>query len=597
MAVYQSLSVTEVAGSQSVANNTSQINIKWTSQQTGDSWNGYTRTAYYYVSENGGAEKEYSITYTLPQNGTAVLLDTTITVSHMADGTGSISVRTWMDTGISAGIVEKSRIITLETIPRISAPTLSAGSVYVGNGITVYTNRQSKSFTHHLYYSVNNGAEVGITAGIEDSITWVVPYELMSNIPNDSKMTITFRLYTFSGDTNLGSKQISFTAYVPANSYAAPGITIKEIKPISNLSPPFDTLFIQGRSRVKADFTAEGKYGSSITSCSIIVEGERYDSTDEYTSEYLKEYGSVAVTITATDTRGVTCSVTENVDVMAYGKPKILEADGEADIICARCDADGNISDSGTYLKVKARRSYSKVVSEEQKNFCAITVRHRPSDGEFSEWTTILDKEDLTTNTIDSAPLLDGALSVDTSYDVQVGVKDDISDVVYTTFHIPTDKIQSHEGNGFLALGKYSEKAGFECAWPAEFYDAVTIRGGAITDFPVEEGVDDIWSYRKWHSGIAECWGLYAITGAEIATAWGSVYETAVNYQKAFPVGLFIDAPVTHYTAQTSNGGGCLAVEAVGETTKDQTCSLFPIRATPQTVDLVIAIRATGKWK
>jgi hypothetical protein len=494
-------------------------------------------------------------------------------------------------------VIEKSRSITLETIPRVSVPTLSARSVDVGKGITVYTNRQSSSFTHHLYYSVNGGDEVGITAGIEDSITWVVPYDLMSNIPNVRQMTITFRLYTFNSNTNLGSNTISFTAYVPTNSYTAPGIILNELKPISNLSSPFDTLFIQGNSKVKADFTAEGKHGSSITSCSIVVEGERYDSTDEYTSEYLSVYGNVAVTITATDSRGITGSITENIDVIAYGKPKINAADGEDDIICARCDADGNISDSGTYLKVKARRSYSKVVSEVQKNFCAIAVRYRATAGQFSEWETILSKEDLTTNTVDSSPLLDGALSVDTSYDVHVCVKDDISEAVYVTFHIPTDKIQSHEGNGFLALGKYSEKEGLECAWPAEFYDDVTIRGGAITDFPIEEGTDGIWSWRKWHSGIAECWGLYEIAGAAITTAWGSVYETAVNYQQSFPAGLFIAAPVAHYTAQTSNGGGCLAVEAVGETTKDQTCSLFPIRATPQTVDLVIAIRATGKWK
>ena len=193
--------------------------------------------------------------------------------------------------------------------------------------------------------------------------------------------------------------------------------------------------------------------------------------------------------------------------------------------------------------------------------------------------------------------MLDGALAVNTSYEVQVCVKDDISDVVYATFYIPTDKIDSHEGKGFLALGKYSEKDGFECAWKAEFYDDVTICGGKIADFPVEEGTDGIWSYRKWHSGIAECWGLYPITGAEVTTAWGYLYKTAINYQQSFPKGLFIDTPVAHYFAQTSNGGGCLALETVGETTKDYTCSLFPTRATPQTVDLTIAISATGRWK
>ena len=596
MSVYQSLSVTEVAGSQSIPNNTSKVRIQWTSTQTGESWNGYTRTAYYYVSINGGAETAYSVSYTLPKNSTATIVDTTITVSHRNDGKGDIKVRTYMETGISAGTVERSQSLTLATIPRVSVPTLSASSIDVGKDVTIYTNRQSKSFTHHLYYSVNGGAEVGVAAGIEDSVTWAVPYSLMSNIPNDKQMTITFRVYTFNDGKNLGSNTVSLKAYVPSNANTAPKITLNELKPISVLSSPFDSLFIQGKSRVKADFAVEGQHGSTITSCSVSVEGETYGTEDDFTSEYLSKYGEVAVTITATDSRGITGTVVENIDVIAYSKPKIMGISDGSDIVCTRCDANGDITPSGTYLKVQAKRSYSKVVSDVQKNFCAIVVRYRATSGTYTPWYTVLAKDSLTTNVLDK-PLLNGALAVDTSYDVQVGVKDDISDVVYATFHIPTDKIQSHEGNGFLALGKYSEKGGLECAWKAEFYDDVTIHGGKITDFPIEEGTDGIWSYRKWHSGIAECWGLYSVAGVEVRTAWGSLYETAINYQVSFPQGLFIDTPVAHYFAQTSNGGGCLALETVGETTKDQTCSLFPIRATPQTVDLTIAIRAIGKYK
>lgn len=592
MAVYQSLSVTEVAGSQNIGNNTSKVRILWTSTQSGESWNGYTRTAYYYVSINGGAEQAYSVTYTLPQKSTVTIVDTTITVNHKNDGTGVVSVRTWMDTSISAGVVERSQSIALATIPRVSVPTLSASSVDVGKDITIYTHRQSNSFTHHLYYSVNGGAEVGITPGIEDSFTWTVPYSLMSNIPNERQMTITFRLYTFNGGNNIGNNTISFKAYVPSNSYTNPSITLNELIPISTLPSPFDTLFIQGKSRVKAAFTAEGIHGSSITSCSISVEGKTYGSAKDYTSEYLSGYGDIAVTISATDSRGITGSVTKHIDVIAYSKPKIM------DIICARCDGEGHIADSGTYLKVKAKRSYSMVVSSGvQKNFCAIAVRYRTMKGGYTEWKTILAKGDLTTNVIDSDPLLGGMLAVDTSYEVQVCAIDDIGEMAYATFHIPTDTIFSHEGEDFLALGKYSEKGGFECAWKAEFYDDVTIRGGKVADFPIEEGTDGIWSYRKWHSGVAECWGLYPITGAKVTTPWGSLYETATNYQQYFPKGLFTDTPVAHYFAQTSNGGGCLALETVGETTKDYTCSLYPTRATPQTVDLTIAIRAIGRWK
>lgn len=598
MAVNQSLSITEVAGSQNIAANTSKVRIQWTSTQSGSSWNGYTKTATYYVSINGGAEQAYPVTYTLPQNSTATIADVTITVTHRADGTGTVKVRTWMDTGISAGVVELSKSLTLATIPRVSVPTLSANSIDIGKGITIYTNRQSSSFTHHLYYSVNGGSFVGVTSGITDSITWTVPYDILSSIPNSNQATVTIKLYTFSGETNLGNKDVSFTAYVPSNANTQPSITVNEIKPISTLPSPFNTLYVQGLSRVKADFTASGVRGSNIKSRSVVVEGETCDSSDDYTSKYLSGHGEITVTLSATDSRGVTGSVTRKINVMAYAKPKIMGTSDGADIVCSRCDAKGNITDSGTYLKVKARRSYSKVMSDVQKNFCAIVVRYGTASGQMSAWQTILAKDNLSTNDVDSEPLLGGALSVDTSYVVQVGVKDDISDAVYATFHIPTDKIDSHEGNGFLALGKYSEKAGFECAWDAEFYGDVTIQGSKVYDFPVGMGVDGTWTWRKWHSGIAECWGFCKVDNVAISSAWGSLYRTDYGFRLWFPTGLFIEAPVSNCFAQTSSKGILFAVEGVGDPTKDHTCYLHPVSATPQdNVSITIAIRVIGKYK
>ena len=116
MGVVQSLTLQQVGQSQ--AGNTSTVRILWTSTQTGPSYNEYPRTAYYYVSNNGGAEKEYSVSYKLYKDETTTIVDTTITAPHLSDGTGSVSVRTWMDTDISAGVIEKTASLTLTRIPR-----------------------------------------------------------------------------------------------------------------------------------------------------------------------------------------------------------------------------------------------------------------------------------------------------------------------------------------------------------------------------------------------------------------------------------------------------------------------------------------------
>jgi hypothetical protein len=152
MAVNQSLTVTQ--SSQNVTENTSKVRIRWTSQQTVDSWNGYERTAYYYVSVNGGAETKYSVKYTLPKQTTETIVDTTITVNHKADGTGSVKVRTWMDTDISAGVVEQTKTLTLDTIPRATQHTISASSADMGAKVTISCPRAASSFTHDLAYKI-----------------------------------------------------------------------------------------------------------------------------------------------------------------------------------------------------------------------------------------------------------------------------------------------------------------------------------------------------------------------------------------------------------------------------------------------------------
>ena len=162
MSVFQTLTLEQVG--QSIANNTSNVRIKWTSQQTGSSYNDAPGDkAYYYITINGGTRTGHTVAFTLPQNTTKTILDTTITVNHNPDGTGSVKVDTWMDTEISAGIIEQTKTLTLDTIPRasvVSAPKNGA----LGSALKVEIARKSPSFTDKLYYKVGSKSEEQITA-------------------------------------------------------------------------------------------------------------------------------------------------------------------------------------------------------------------------------------------------------------------------------------------------------------------------------------------------------------------------------------------------------------------------------------------------
>ena len=59
-----------------------------------------------------------------------------------------------------------------------------------------------------------------------------------------------------------------------------------------------------------------------------------------------------------------------------------------------------------------------------------------------------------------------------------------------------------------------------------------------IKDYVVETGTSGIWTYRKWNSGIAECWGIYTMASS-CTLAWGTLFYSnktcsRINYPFTF---------------------------------------------------------------
>ena len=57
-------------------------------------------------------------------------------------------------------------------------------------------------------------------------------------------------------------------------------------------------------------------------------------------------------------------------------------------------------------------------------------------------------------------------------------------------------------------------------------------------DYVVDQGTSGIWTYRKWNSGVAECWGVHTMTSA-CTLVWGSLYYSntlapRINYPFTF---------------------------------------------------------------
>lgn len=521
MSVSQNLTLTEVEGSQSIGANTAKVRILWESTQSGESYNGYTKTAYYWVTTPDGKETKYSVSYTLPKNTTKTILDKTITITHKDDGSGTVKVRTWMDTGISTGEVALSKTLTLDTIPR-AAQITSAADVALGSACKIKWTPAAASMRYKLEFSLSGWKHT--TSAIHPNQTtaytytgYPLPVDLASYITGGKTGTVTLKLYTYS-DTG-GTKQVG---EADTNTFK---VTVPELLPtvsmtlsaVSSLPSHMAGVYVQGKSKVKAAITASGQYGAEIKSVRMEVGGKSY--TEDFTSDYLQQYGSITVTAYATDSRGYTGSASQSITVLPYSKPQILPATGESKVVAVRCDANGKPTDSGTYLKIKARRSYDNVTNGQVAyNACEIRYRYKLEGAEsWSAWVTIL-AGNRDGDEVETGALLGGVLVADKSYLVKVGVVDDVGGTNSTTVYIPTDRVYMHQDKVRRAwgFGMYIQDDNtIDVAEDITLRvrgELVTIGNGWITptlgnDFELySTGADNAVRYRR-NAGIVEIRG------------------------------------------------------------------------------------------
>ena len=446
--------------SQSVEDNTSLISWKLTG---GGSYPYNPVCSDFHVEIDGETVYDKPNSYHVNVFPDQVVASGQKTIKHGSDGKKSFKVYVEAGIYVHTANCSGSETFSLTTIPRASTIQL-AGDITLGNKCSVKWIPKTDSFRYKLKFSLGDWSHT--TGAIHPSQTsaytytgYTIPLAVAEQLTNATTGTMTVKLYTYSdsGATEQvgDADSATFTVTVPNSSETQPTVSMT-LSAISSLPSTFDGLYIQGKSKVKAELSATGKYDATIKSYSMKADGVTYDTGDGFTSDYLANAGEITVYGYAKDSRGFTGSASKKITVIGYSKPQIL------DVVAARCDEDGNQTDSGTYLKITAKRSYSKVTSGGvQKNFCKIRYRFKlESAKDYSDWATILAGNSLDSDTVETVALLGGVLSVDSTYLVQVGVVDDIGGSNSTTATIPTDKVYMHRDKvrRALAFGMYIQE-------------------------------------------------------------------------------------------------------------------------------------------
>lgn len=114
-------------------------------------------------------------------------------------------------------------------------------------------------------------------------------------------------------------------------------------------------------------------------------------------------------------------------------------------------------------------------------------------------------------------------------------------------------------------------------------------------DYIVEQGTSGIWTYRKWKSGIAECWGTYtaSIAVTNSSASYGG-YRSGLITATAFP---FTFASTPSITATIGRGATGAWVSNVADSNTTNVKFYLAAGASLSAASRVVHIHAIGTWE
>lgn len=348
--------------------NQSNVTVKMYAQSDSSSYGAYNLDASgntVKMTVNGKQVVNKTMAMDFRNKATVQLASWTGAISHGSDGSkkldcsGSFTISG--SSYLSGGNISCS--IQLESIPRATKPTLSSPSVALGSAVTINISPAVSGWTHNIYYRIGTGDWVRFATDVKSNYSWTVPLGIASSYPTATKGTITIGLNTYNGSTQIGGTQtVNLDITIPAS--VAPSVSaVTVLEAASGLS---NFGYVQTKSKLKIVASASGSYSSSIRSYVYDIGSQSYSGLENtYTmSEEVRDSGTVAVTVTVTDSRGRTASKTVSITVLAYSPPQITHFE------CSRCgDANGSANANGQYLKVTFGYSVSPLNNKNKANY------------------------------------------------------------------------------------------------------------------------------------------------------------------------------------------------------------------------------------
>ena len=184
---------------------------------------------------------------------------------------------------------------------------------------------------------------------------------------------------------------------------------------------------------------------------------------------------------------------------------KYMYMDGVVDYVPLTCSATYEkelANDNTAKIKINVSGNYFNNTFGAVRNSLQLYYRYKTNSGEYGNWVAV-------------TPTFNGN-SYSASVEVTgLGYKD-----TFTFMCKASDALNVVETN------PYPIKIVPVFDWGEDdfsFNVPIAIEGKAVADFITEQGEKDNWTYRKWNSGVCECWKIVTVS-TTITGAWGSMF-------------------------------------------------------------------------
>lgn len=511
---------------QSIANNTSTIS--WSLRGSGGGTTGYYEAGNFKVIIAG--ETVYSSSGRIKlYNGTLVASGTK-TIAHNTDGSKSFSASAEAGIYYVAVNCSGSGSWALNSIPRAATIT-SAPDFNDEQNPTVYINNPAGSAVDKLeicitltgtlddiYYREISKTATSYTFNLTDADRRV----LRAATTGSNSRSIGFYLATTIGGVIYYSKVWKTLTIINGTPTLAP--TVKDVGGTSTALTGNNQKIIKGFNWIDAATGAAARKEAKIVSQSITCGSKVFNAA---TASFGNAESGTFI-FSATDNRGNTTTQTINLALINYVK------------LTADLELPAPTTAGATTLTVKG--NYFNGSFGAVNNTLTVSYRYKVNDGSFTGWNTITPT--ISNNTYTATKALTG-LDYLNKYTFEISVVDKTGVYIYRSKTVKTTPIFDWSEDD-MAINV-----------------PLSIEGQPLNDYVIEQGTKNGWIYRKWKSGLCECW--YGVSHTTtLNKAWGALYiGDTVMSRVSYPFP-YKSKPKELATLQTNSGTGWLFPESGG---------------------------------